>query len=94
MSCSVRSRTSDGSPSSSSATSQLVPPMSSVIAFRIPASDASARLATTPPLGPESSSVTGSSAARFGEITPPFDCITHSVAFSFQSRTASSSRLR
>ncbi len=64
-----------GLPSWMSATSQLVPPMSKVMMFRMPARRLMPSEAMTPPAGPESTVATGFFAALPNVATPPLDCM-------------------
>ncbi len=67
-------------PSSISDAFAVVPPMSNAIALSCPSARASARAATTPAAGPDSSAYTGRSAASVADMTPPDDCMIVSSA--------------
>ncbi len=60
-------------------TSVEVPPASSVRMLRYPARSPMKIAASTPAAGPDSSVVTGRSAARRAVTTPPFDCMIRKV---------------
>jgi len=71
-------------------TSVDVPPMSIVTRWSTPRSSATQRLAITPPVGPESTMLTGAAAAAARVISPPFDLMITAGAVT----PASSSRAR
>ena len=58
-----------------SATSQLVPPMSKVMRSEKPAERPSSTEAATPPAGPDSTVVTGSLCTCPKVAVPPLDCM-------------------
>ena len=71
-------------------TSVEVPPMSIVTRWSTPRSWATQRLAITPPVGPDSTMLTGAAAAAAMLISPPFDLMITAGAL----MSAASSRSR
>ena len=67
-----------GAPSNR-ATSVLVPPMSNVIRRSTPSCSPTARAATSPPAGPDSTILAALPAASRASITPPAECMTNSL---------------
>ena len=62
-------------PPRTSATSKLVPPMSTVTTSRNPAASPATWPATTPAAGPDSTVPTGRSTDARAEVIPPLDCM-------------------
>ena len=73
----VRCPAGDGWPSKTRQTSELVPPMSNVMASGKPAATAAAAPANTPPAGPLNNSAAGRSAAAATGTNPPADVMTN-----------------
>ena len=65
-------------PSTTSETSNDVPPMSTQISRPEPTSRATATAAIVPPTGPEKSVLAARRTTSDADVTPPFDCITRS----------------
>ena len=68
------------SPRSTSDALAVVPPMSKLMTFSIPVWRAIARDPTTPAAGPDSTMLTGLTAASAAGVRPPFDCMMSSGA--------------
>ena len=66
----------DGSPSTITPMSKLVPPTSVAITGSSPSRSASALVPSIPPAGPEANSVTPRLRASSMEDTPPAECMT------------------
>ena len=74
-------------------TSKLVPPTSVVITFGKPSACPSAAAPTTPPAGPDATSLIACPFAFAVEVTPPEDCITSGAGNpALRRRSASRSR--
>src|SRR5207253_2140662 len=65
-----------GSPSTTRPTSKLVPPTSVVITLGKPSTCPSAAAPTTPPAGPDATSLIACPFAFAVDVTPPEDCMT------------------
>jgi hypothetical protein len=80
-----------GSPSTTRPTSKLVPPTSVVITFGKPSACPSAAAPTTPPAGPDATSLIACPFAFAVDVTPPEDCMTSGARRRPQPASCSSS---